>query len=913
MDGHNRIGERIVSDPIANFRSSLRRLRKEVGGPTYKELEECAGLLGEKLKSSTISDLLESERMNRWPTVRVFVMACQKSAERRRRNTSEAMFDLVRWQDDYNQATGRSSTCQLVSGRTARDGVMDHFAHFTTERRIFHHRAPLVGREQDEATLRAALDRDEGSYVVILSGPGGRGKSRLAFESLCSIADSYPERPIVVLGSHSSGTNSRDGLPDDPSVILVEDAQRDRAGLCMVLSHARRISGTRVVVTCRPWATESVYEAVVLAGFDRKERDIIELPPLELSASRELVQCQSSAAELTLHEDLAEALSITGCDCPLVTVIAISMIATGTLTARFLELDHGFRQQILANFGDVMRDGIPGITGDAANEILATLTSLAPVSIEDADTLDKMAEFIGLPKRAFLTQMESLFANGVLLERNGFIRIVPDILGDVSLERAAVRMGKDTGYVRQLWESFGERVPVKLCLNLAELNSNINLTDDGIDLFGSIWPNVESAIDRAYAYNRGDLVMFLHDLVHLQPARVINLAHGLVVELRTDQVALDDDEITAVQARGILSVVLGIHAVHSISTRQRALDLLWELARQGPQPMSGPFHRPLDVLKKFAQYGPDCDPSRQTAILAATNRWLNDSPRTDDVVTPFDVLAPLMTKEVMPHLVQHAATPGKLPSSYLVEPKNVVGIRAHIRSLAFESAVGADTRWACAAVQLLKTGLDQPYGIFANKVAVDALREQWCDEDARTLTTLVAIADVVTEPLIRISVREIASHLAWYATESTLVSDACNLIVDLDRGGDADLLTVEAMGRFPEMIPRGSPILSNPAKSENWDFAFTYERQHSQERRELCERVWASLEEPESVIECLDERLRTVHAAWLRTDQAGPLVHGLVQARPERAQDLLDALQRLDNSPLSIYEDILRSDAPEHG
>jgi hypothetical protein len=140
----------------------------------------------------------------------------------------------------------------------------------------------------------------------------------------------------------------------------------------------------------------------VQAGVDSTEILHTELKPLELDAARDLVLKLAAASGLALREEYVQVLADAARDCPLVPVVAVSMVAAGRLKTTALSPNADVRQQILDRFGGVMRTGIPGLASEKAGEILALFGALAPVSVDDSALLDAMGDFLGVTRAVLL-------------------------------------------------------------------------------------------------------------------------------------------------------------------------------------------------------------------------------------------------------------------------------------------------------------------------------------------------------------------------------------------------------------------------------------------------------------------------------------------------------------------------------
>lgn len=279
-------------------------------------------------------------------------------------------------------------------------------------------------------------------------------------------------------------------------------------------------------------------------------------------------------------------------------------------------------------------------------------------------------------------------------------------------------------------------------------------------------------------------------------------------------------------------------------------------------------------------------------------RWLNSPPRDDDAVTPFKILEKLMERELPRHRLRFV-DPERGLAQYPVPPDDVANLYPKLLALAVEHATGTDVRRALGAVELLAAAWRQPLTYVLDCDAASAL---WRPYDKAILDALRHIATATAEPFVRLHVRAAVSFLAWYGQDPAAVAAACTLITTLDTA-EFDLVSAEILDAFRrcEMVPRGEPFLQDPKDLTGRRFEFLTEHQHAQERRRAVDLLWAHCEDPESVVNYLDQRLRTARHAGLPVHAAGPFILAATQARPHLGRRLADALQSLTQSPLSYY------------
>ncbi len=164
--------------------------------------------------------------------------------------------------------------------------------------------APLVGRDDELGRLRTALAPAADSprnRVVVVEGPGGIGKTRLAVE-----AGPTSTTLIARTGTALSEDKLVDVQVDVPSVIVIDDAHRssDLSGLATIVGDPH-FAGVTVVLTVRPGLADPTLRRV---GLDNLQHTTITLGPLGRSEISEIVTAHGITDEaFHLHViDIAE-------------------------------------------------------------------------------------------------------------------------------------------------------------------------------------------------------------------------------------------------------------------------------------------------------------------------------------------------------------------------------------------------------------------------------------------------------------------------------------------------------------------------------------------------------------------------------------------------------------------------------
>ena len=182
------------------------------------------------------------------------------------------------------EALARRDTGQVVSAPAApAPGVLQPPAAFWAARKssMPGDDSPLVGRAREVGMLRDAF-ADPAARIVVVEGPGGIGKTRLAVEA----ADAAPATLVAGTGVALAAGSLAAVPPGEPSIVVIDDAHRspDLSGVAALLGDPR-FAYVRIVLTVRPGLAADVLArmgqerariiTISLAGLGRGEIDQI--------------------------------------------------------------------------------------------------------------------------------------------------------------------------------------------------------------------------------------------------------------------------------------------------------------------------------------------------------------------------------------------------------------------------------------------------------------------------------------------------------------------------------------------------------------------------------------------------------------------------------------------------------------
>jgi hypothetical protein len=779
----------------------------------------------------------------------------------------------------------------------------DYFAPLLRSDDRFHHRAALVGRDDDVAAIVSALTDPSGPRLVIVEGPAGRGKSRLVLAALQQVQEQLAPVPVIVRAEgHVLDSGALDELPITPTVLLVEDAHRDPAELAVLLQYAHSTDGVRVVLTTRPFATDASKRVAVTAKFDLTQIMVHTVKPLTAAAARQLVEALQDD-KLRLTTSFAHGLAQAARATPLLAIVAVEMIRRGELSTA-LGLNPNLRQEIMTRYGEVATTGVAGASAQQTRKILATVAALSQLRLDDKTLIDTMATFLAATRLDLLLVLQALAEHGALLDRDGAVVVVPEMLGDQLLDEQAVVMGQDSGFSDQLWQAFPQQ-RLLLVASLASVDWRLRRAagsegTTATDVFSSIWSDFRAWFLNADHDGRRAAFDAMPAIAATQGARVLALLQDTIARpAPVTPGGWSTDEYTRRQCSG----VAGICADADAALLSGVFDLLWEIAEtDGTDPDADADH-PVRVLERLARLDADEVLTTAGVLLDRVAVWLDQPARAAACRSPLGVVEPLLAKSGTTQLWQANALEFR---AYTVEASSVRGIRDRIRQLLAPVTVAADVARAVEAVELLGTALREVVGYFGRDVPADTIMS-WTDDDLQTIAVLSDAAAAVTEPLVRCHIRSAVAWHAAYAASAEVREAARTLLAAIEAHHEdllTDLLATADHDHFSfeDIAPDLDSATTGDAPDDGETALARYERtvaRREQERQRVAQQLWHDAADPNDVLDRLADRLTLIAA--VRAEPAPGLeqmLSAVVDARPSHRLDLFQAIVARPQSPL---------------
>ncbi len=254
----------------------------------------------------------------------------------------------------------------------------EFFLPWTRENQLFHHKAPLVGREEELDAFKGFIN-DPTLRVCILVARGGIGKTRLLKGLAEQALIDFPDREILFVNQAAA----RDAAPqslrwnqDGQVIVIQDDAHRLEVLNPHLLASLAQKKASKLLLAARPQALESLKEALLRHGYSSLEI----CPPINLKPLKR-AELESLAASLLGDgfRHLASSLAQTARGCSLIVSVGAEVITRDLLTSPQLDGSSAFRDEVFLRLeGEELKRLTMGNSVDQLKLLLRALAILSP-------------------------------------------------------------------------------------------------------------------------------------------------------------------------------------------------------------------------------------------------------------------------------------------------------------------------------------------------------------------------------------------------------------------------------------------------------------------------------------------------------------------------------------------------------
>lgn len=461
----------------------------------------------------------------------------------------------------------------------------EFFARWEGPDRSFHHHAELIGREKDLSDLADFAKGGQGTKALILIASGGVGKSRLLKALAVEVEATHPGRSVRFVNPDASPDADMPRADDLTKMTVIhDDAHRaDVPGLLLAMLSKDGATGSRVILSTRPGAEDSLRERLMNAGYQAKDIAIKDLRKLSKAAMENL------AASLMgdVGEEAPRLLAELSGGCALITVVGAELIRRGELQSLDLHQSEHFAREVFTRFEGQELDRLSGILNRRMLlKLLRSVALLSPWQAKDTQASNQMAGFLGIPRGLLESACDSLRHCGLLVTTHEGLRVTPDLFSDhLVYDSCYDEKGTATNFISEFLETFGNQSTLSILRNLAEAQWR------AVQKHGELAGNVVAPLWRQFLKNfeasnfweRSRLLEKWKDFAIYLPKESIELANW----------AMDLKTAPAMEGYGSLNShdrvlswlphLLKPIAIWNDTFRSQALDLLWRWETDSPQ------------------------------------------------------------------------------------------------------------------------------------------------------------------------------------------------------------------------------------------------------------------------------------------------------------------------------------------
>lgn len=716
-----------------------------------------------------------------------------------------------------------------------------YFAPFRTRSAAFSHDWAMVGREAEIARLADTLADEALNPVVLVTGPGGIGKTRIVKEGTARFERKHKRTAVRYLSAaRNPDRSSLEALGRGNKVLVIDDAH-DREGLGVLIEYAADPRNrTRLLIVTRPYAEQRIRNE--LGIFNIVDPPMLSLDRLGRAELRGLVE--QVLAEFGGEREWAESVVEIASDSPLVAAMAARVVARDGVPTELARRDKRLRQIILSRFTNVITGNL-GALSDAPllRALMEVLAVIQPFHIDDRGIDDLVGKTRGeFPPGEITRAMKMLLDGGVIYKRGDLHRLMPDLLGDFLIEESCIGAdGRLTPFAEQIATEVKDQQLVQVLVNLGRMDWRRTDGDPSqSDLLEPIWAKLR-AIDSEY----DGRIEAVEAVAIYQPSQA----------LRFVEAQIEQDRILS-QFPTILRRV-----AFSPEHRRAALRLLWDLGRNDARDLSPHPNHAIRVLAELIGYEEHKSFEFNKDLSEFAFGLLDEPDAWYSVYSPLDILEPLLSGQ---GLTTSSTARSVSFKPFFVDHKVVAGLRERLIDRVIELLFDEHPRTARRAAIFLNNALREPYGMM-NSVAPDDLRADYQAEIAETIAKLgAAVRGGQLAPWTLIG---LVRSMSWHA--------------EFDEGPLGDAVR-EIFDNLPHDL--GFALYACLADGADWNFLgqipFAEWKEDKEWHAEVVAALHAAYPNHGELIDAIAKRLVALDEAGEATGNCGPFIDKLISAKP---------------------------------
>lgn len=520
------------------------------------------------------------------------------------------------------------------------------FSAFLREKRIFHHRLPLVGREDALAELDAFVLSPTGK-VIPLVGRGGLGKSKLLLEWSRGFCERHPDWALRFIRDPLPDLGMKLGQTRRPLVLVIDDAHRWESERLLVFREVAARNDVKLVLSLRPGPLQSIQGELLDAGLDSTEICTpTKLGRLSDEKTADLVKAALGEHYSTLAFNK---LRFFARDCPLIAVLAAELIKSGQLDEQSLTDTEDFRRRVFDSLLLDAKSVEEHFGASQTRDFLGLLALLSPVQ-PTLDFFTSAAKFLGgsLEPRHVSGMLEALESAGLVVDSGGGLRVVPDLLSDhLAYSVCYTAEGASRGFVESVLNHFSPDAFPQLLQHVAESEWRARQQQaDASSVVEPLWNWFLGRFRQSSHFERSQAIEQWTKFAPYQPERALELAKVAWIEKQAPpyeaSIYMSSKSDSHERVVDRLPTMLMYVAQHHPGQTKACLDLLWEIGSARPRSAHYSETHPVSIIGKIAKYEAWKNFDVQDAVLEWLAVFLRGTEWTESCNEPTWILEQLL-------------------------------------------------------------------------------------------------------------------------------------------------------------------------------------------------------------------------------------------------------------------------------
>lgn len=620
----------------------------------------------------------------------------------------------------------------------------DFFKFYLNSENYFNHLYPFIGRDEILNKIKESVNSEK--QILIISGRGGIGKSKILFEFYSQFV--VPDREYELKFLRENALITDDSLRQlstrNKYIIVIDDAHHSDLSPILAIAN-QHPENIKLILSCRPYGVNYIKSQLNRFNFDPNGIDHLKINDLN-QADLEKLGLSVLGED---HKHFLDSLVQVAQNSPLVLVIGGRLIREKSISPEMLERHEDFQNLVFTRFEDV----IIGKIGDRieeklCKELLMLISALSPIHINDKRFTDAASNFLNIEKHQLIDTIGVLESAEILSRRGYSLRITPDVLSDHILHNACVtNQGDLTGYAENIIKFFWKISPENLMTNLSELDWRIEKNGLSIDLLDQIWTIIEKSFKEGSNYQRVKMLDLIKRIAHFQPSRSLELVEYAIQNPYAVDKEIEDFETTNDEVIYSLANVLQ-RISYNLDYLPRCCDILWNLGKDKEVILQSETGHPIRILIDIAEYGIKKPIIIQKIILDAIEKWLQNPNSHEHIHSPLDVLDPILKKEGDSTIFKNYQL---ISTPFLVNYENVKVIRNKAISILNDLINSKSIKVENRVLKSLIGALRPPVPLYGIAISEEQYK-QWIPEQMEILEIIENIVRRTENPIVHIQV-----------------------------------------------------------------------------------------------------------------------------------------------------------------